>query len=164
MKLKSIEEFYEQSVKKIKNQIIIYGILYYTFNVIILLLTLFTGVIATIFLAGNSTQLDPNPYKTWLNESTNYIITITVVNSLTALITGILSFFVVNTKYQEKIAQLNKLKFEKIVFLNKQGHYKDLDKNIQLHIFYKRILLFLNVDRFRQEHLIELQMNSLKGE
>ncbi|WP_029512509.1 DUF4231 domain-containing protein [Mycoplasmopsis iners] len=130
-----------------------YGIAYYTLNFLILFSALFTGIIGTLFLAGNSNYLNPNPYKTWINADSNYIITLTMVNSIVTLLTGVLSFFVVNIKFQQRKEQLNKLKFEYILYKSKQAYYS-VDKVEQNHmyIFYKRILAIMQFDRYRRDN------------
>ncbi|WP_129623226.1 hypothetical protein [Mycoplasmopsis columbinasalis] len=152
-------------MQKLKTSVIIYGFSYYGLNIATYALTLFTGIIGTIFLAGASSYLNPNPYKSWLNANSSYIITITIVNSLTSLCTGLLSFFVVNLKYQEKMLQLSKMKFEYIFYLNRQGYYLNLTPAIATHLFYKRVLVILNLDRYKRdffEHTV-LDENFTRG-
>ncbi|OAB49014.1 hypothetical protein [Mycoplasmopsis gallinarum] len=158
MQSEKIIAYYKRLVKNTTNLVWILGFIYYLFNFIVFLATLSTGVIGTWFLAGNSKFFtNTNPYTTWLNLDSNYIITLTYINSIVALTTGLLSFFLVNDRYKTKMSQLRKLKFEYALFQAKQLYYADNTTIDRQYIFYKRILNIINYDRYRKDSYSQLE-------
>ncbi|WLP85793.1 DUF4231 domain-containing protein [Mycoplasma seminis] len=149
---------YHRLVKTTKAKLGIYGTVYYLLNLIIILATLFNGLIAVWYLAGASKFYPEgvnNPFHTWLNNNSNlnYVIATTIINALITFISGILSFFVINKKYAFYLAKLNLIKFEMELYKLKIIFYENLDQKQAEFILYKRTLAILEIDRFKSSDL-----------
>ncbi|WP_051521855.1 DUF4231 domain-containing protein [Mycoplasma leonicaptivi] len=91
-------------IKKSNKKKIIYGIAFYFLNMLSLCAILGTAIISVYFLAGNNKHYPEgviNPYRTdfWNKVPDNYILFTAIINSFVAFISGLISFFVINTKY-----------------------------------------------------------------
>ncbi|MCU9938505.1 hypothetical protein NWQ34_02300 [Mycoplasmopsis felis] len=80
------------------------------------------------FLAGNNKNFPGganaypgnNPYfSPFFNDNINYILLTTIINSAVSLISGVISFFVINTRFLFYKRKYNILVFEKTIYMSK---------------------------------------------
>ncbi|MBW0596002.1 DUF4231 domain-containing protein [Mycoplasma anatis] len=147
----------KKTISKTKKQIFIYGFFYYMLNFITIITTFIVGTIAIIFLAGASKYYGDsiNPYKSWLNLDSNYVLTTTIINAILSLFSGIISFFLVNTKFIEKKSLLNKLNMEMMIYEEKKFYYGNKKRADRDYILYKRVFYLANKEKFDREEMIE---------
>ncbi|WP_426461555.1 DUF4231 domain-containing protein [Mycoplasma hafezii] len=153
--------FYKEYLK-IKKKLIfsmyIYGFLYYLLNLITILAAFYISLLAIYFLAGANGNylggIENNPYHDpeFLNKSGVYVIFTTIINSIVGLISGMLSFFLVNTKFQNKKTQIKKLSFEELAFNSNLANYKLKETKEKKEFYlYKRSLIITQFDRYHTE-------------
>ncbi|QDY87172.1 DUF4231 domain-containing protein [Mycoplasma anserisalpingitidis] len=147
----------KRTISKTKKQIIVYGFFYYFLNSITIITTFIVGTIAIIYLAGASKYYGDtiNPYNSWLNQDSNYVLTTTIINAILSLFSGIISFFLVNTKFIEKKSLLNKLNMEMMIYNEKKFYYGNKKQVDRDYILYKRIFYLSNKEKFEREEIKE---------
>ncbi|MEA4276202.1 hypothetical protein [Mycoplasma sp. 21DD0573] len=165
MKKKNITlNAYFKLYRETKLKLIVYSVLYYLLNASIILFTLLNGVIAILFLAGASSYYPDgvtNPYTSFLNSNSNYIILLTIVNAIITFTSGILSFFVINKKaifYQSKIKAIQ---LEHLLYKSKLHIYKDLNNKEANFTLFKRTMSILEIDRYKSSD-IEKEVNNVQ--
>ncbi|MGZ9755968.1 DUF4231 domain-containing protein [Mycoplasma sp. 394] len=152
-------KMYGKIIKNAKIKMYVYGVFYYILNLITIITAFYISIIAILFLAGNNPHFlnNVNPYKNeFINNSSNYILLTTIINSVLSLISGILSLFVVNSKfifYKKKVKQLE---MEYVFYKSKlylYTHNNDTNK----FILYKRALHILETERYKSTALLDIQ-------
>ncbi|QZE12657.1 DUF4231 domain-containing protein [Mycoplasma sp. Ms02] len=153
--------FFEREKKLVERKILVYGALYYTLNLLSIFIALFLAVIAALFLAGNNNtgyeSPSLNPYRTFLNESTNYIFIITGASCVTSFISAILAFFVVNQKFQNYKSQITKIRLEYVLFKSNSFYYAGLSEDKKAYTLYKRTLTITNRERYLRTEIKEMK-------
>ncbi|RIV16318.1 DUF4231 domain-containing protein [Mycoplasmopsis gallopavonis] len=145
--------------KRLTIQIIIYGFFYYLFNLTTIFAAFYVGLLAILFLAGankNYPENIKNPYfdPEFLNYSGTYVIITTWINSITGLLTGLLSFFMINNRFKSRKIKLKKIQFEELVFRGNVGNYKlAASQSEREYMLYKRCVKILDFDRFTTTNL-----------
>ncbi|WP_036452754.1 DUF4231 domain-containing protein [Mycoplasma buteonis] len=141
--------------KRLKAQVWTYGFLYYLLNFTTIFAAFYIALLAVLFLAGaNTNYIEENPYKDaqFLHSSGVYVIFTTIINSIVGLISGILSFFLINNKFQSKKVQLKKLEFEEIAFRSNLGNYSNFHSQKEKEYYlYKRTLVHIQFERYHTE-------------
>ncbi|AMD81357.1 hypothetical protein MCANPG14_00783 [Mycoplasmopsis canis PG 14] len=130
----------------------IFGTLYYTLNLVTFLSALYVAIIAVYFLAGNNKNYpgDVNPYRLeFWKDSSNYILTTTIINSITSMISSFIAFFAINSKFEYYKKKSNLLKFEYILFINKKWIYNSNNSSDNEFILFKRGLSILETNRYK---------------
>ncbi|WP_049757060.1 DUF4231 domain-containing protein [Mycoplasma crocodyli] len=154
---KSGLNLFQSYQKQVKKSLIFYGVFYYILNLITIFSALFTGLLATWFLAGASKfypEGSINPYITALNDNSNYVILLSIINACLALLSGLISFFSINKKFTEYKEKNMKLKIEYMLFISGDVHYKELSEGEKEYRLYRRAISIVNTDRFRSESIL----------
>ncbi|WP_025755636.1 DUF4231 domain-containing protein [Mycoplasmopsis cricetuli] len=157
-------EFYKKAKRDNLIKLVLSGFSYYFLNILSIAIALFLGVIAAIFLASTNKNYPEgfdNPYKLLfpnLTDGRTYVILTNAISAITSLISGLLSFFVVNEFYKKQKSIREKLKLEYLVYSDQVFHYKDLSENEANYLFYKRVFFILKKEKYDRENL------TLKGE
>ncbi|QGZ97635.1 DUF4231 domain-containing protein [Mycoplasma sp. NEAQ87857] len=162
---KKIEKIY----KKIKLQYYVYATFYYILNMITIFAALVIGVLAVYYLAGSNKlgerqNILNNP---WYNEVLVgvgfYPVLTTSINSFIGFVSGILSFFVVNKKYQDRKIQSKKIQLHILICKEQLSIYKNIDnEGERLFMLYKNILNILEIDKYSYQDLINEDFNETK--
>ncbi|VEU70393.1 folate/biopterin family MFS transporter [Mycoplasmopsis glycophila] len=145
--------------KRLKIEIFVYGFIYYLFNLTTLFAAFYVGILSVAFLAGvnnNYPEGMVNPYTDpeFLNKSGVYPILTTIINSITGLVTGLLSFFLINNRFRSKKIKLQKINFEELAFRSNIGNYKQAEnQKAKEYMLYRRVVKILDFDRFTSANL-----------
>ncbi|TDV24359.1 uncharacterized protein DUF4231 [Mycoplasmopsis mustelae] len=158
-------QLYTKILKYAQFKKYIYGVLYYILNLTSIVTAFYLSVLAIQFLAGNNkffgnnNSISDNPYNDpYFNDGNNYILLTTIINSSLSLVSGILSFFVVNNKfifYKKKVQQL---KMEYSIYKSKTFIYKE-EQATNRFLLYKRALQILEVDRYKSTALLDVSID-----
>ncbi|EFF41206.1 DUF4231 domain-containing protein [Mycoplasmopsis alligatoris] len=162
MNLKSGFSLFQDYYKSVKRALIFYGVFYYILNLITIVSTLFTGIIASVFLAGASKFYPEgveNPYVTYLNDNSNYVILTYLINAALALLSGIISFFAINKRFGEVKVTFGKLKIEHMLYTSGDLHYKELNQREKEYRLYRRCIQIVNIDRYRSENILNNKLS-----
>lgn len=151
---------YKKLYLKVWNRVYIYGFFYYLLNLITIISALAIAIIATVFIAGTVKYPNDmvNPYRSWFNNGTNYVISTTIINSVVALISGLLSFFLINKRFNDAKNRIQKINIEYTLYKGKEIYYSDVDKKTRDYILYKRVTNIVSYDRFSTDYLNELRV------
>ncbi|MBN3534678.1 DUF4231 domain-containing protein [Mycoplasma procyoni] len=143
----------------------VYSVLYYLLNITTFVSAFFVAAIAVYYLAGNNKYYPKdqiNPYKIdFWTDSSNYILSTTIINALTSMISSFISFFVINTKYRFYKVKCNVLDFEYLLYKTKKGHYANESSSENDFRLYKRGLAILEINRYKSSFFRE---NELTGD
>ncbi|APJ38377.1 DUF4231 domain-containing protein [Mycoplasmopsis pullorum] len=151
-----IDRFFQKRRQKAVLNKYLLGTLYYSLNLITIASSTFLGIAVVLFLAGNNKWLgQDNPYRTFLNDSTLYIILTAIINAGVSFISGILSFFVVGSKFEDAKTNLKRIDLEYILFKGKELYYSPENTTKPEYVLYKRILYIISFDRYQRESLIK---------
>ncbi|MEE3928534.1 DUF4231 domain-containing protein [Mycoplasmopsis ciconiae] len=151
---KSSYKFYLDTKKKVSRNVYVYGVLYYVLNFLTISAALLTGILTTWFLAGTVKGFSgENPYRSFLNESNSFVIIITFISAVSSLITGLISFFVINQNFELNKNRLKKIRFEYILYQSDLFYYSGLSKIDKDYTLFKRLEFILNIDRYQREQL-----------
>ncbi|WP_322959882.1 DUF4231 domain-containing protein [Mycoplasmopsis felis] len=165
-------QLYEKIVKQTRIKKWVYGVFYYLLNSVSIFTALYISYIALQFLAGNNKNFPGganaypgnNPYfSPFFNDSTNYILLTTIINSAVSLISGVISFFVINTRFLFYKRKYNILVFEKTIYMSKLYIYNGTHEQNQF-MLYKRVLQILETDRYKSSVLLNVNVDLNKGE
>ncbi|UUM20049.1 MULTISPECIES: DUF4231 domain-containing protein [unclassified Mycoplasma] len=153
--------------EKIKREnylkLLISGFFYYTLNIISIGLVFYIGIIGVIFISSVNDQYQSgtNPYKMMfpnLTKGANYILLTSIINAVISLISGLLSFFVINDYYKKQKSIREKLQLEYLLYLDKVSFYKELSGKEREYLFYKRICFLAKKDKYDRESLINKEV------
>ncbi|QNM93732.1 DUF4231 domain-containing protein [Mycoplasma sp. Pen4] len=156
--LNQIKKIYKDN----KRLYYLYLSLYYFLNLLTIFAAFIIGVVAVYYLAGSNKYEVRKTNNPWFNHVLVgvgfYPILITTINSFIGFISGVLSFFVVNKKYQAKKLAIQKIKLEIIMFESDLSIYKninDIDKKV--FALYERVLGILQYDKLNKEQLFGVE-------
>ncbi|VEU76560.1 DUF4231 domain-containing protein [Mycoplasmopsis columboralis] len=156
----NVKEYYAKVKKENTIKLVISGISYYLLNILSISFALYLGVIAAIFLASinqNYPKELGNPYKALfpnITTGSTYILLTSIINASVSLISGFLSFFVVNDYFKNQKSIREKLKLENLIYSDKVFYYKELTQKEADYLFYKRIFFLTKKEKYDREKLI----------
>ncbi|VEU74426.1 Uncharacterised protein [Mycoplasmopsis citelli] len=154
---------YQKLKKENWTKLLISGFFYYTLNIVSIGLAFYIGIIGVIFIASINSNYDNgiNPYKQmfpFITTGANYILLTSIINAVVSLISGLLSFFVINDYFKTQKSIREKLKLEFLLFSDKVSYYQELSNKDAEYLFYKRIFFLSKKEKYDREYLIKKEL------
>lgn len=138
---------------------------YYFLNLSAIFSSLFIGLATTIFIAGTSTSYPEgviNPYRTYLNENSNYVVLTYIVNAVVALISGVISFFVINARYVNIKTVYQRLNLEHLLYSSGELYYSNLTKEEKDYRLYRRAISIIGLEKYSTDDIVTDNVKKVK--